>query len=154
VTPRAAGSPAVSRLRLNNDKESDVPLAQWEVERLDAGVTTFLVFAVIAAAFTVGSLVANRMIGAKRRDSYLQLTTYECGEEPEGEAQIDFPTQHYTFAIVFVAVDVLGFILALWGLTFRGANSAWLPVFFAVAFTALAMTGIYYALSGEKRWVV
>ncbi|HTW77011.1 MAG TPA: NADH-quinone oxidoreductase subunit A [Thermoplasmata archaeon] len=121
---------------------------------MEAGVATFLVFAVIATAFGVGSIVANRTLGAKRRRSYLQRTTYECGEEAEGEAQIDFPTQHYTFAIVFVAVDVLGFILALWGLTFRGANSAWFPVFVAVAFTALAMTGIYYALSGEKRWVV
>jgi len=121
---------------------------------MEAGVTTFLVFAVIATAFGVGSIVANRTLGAKRRRSYLQRTTYECGEEAEGEAQIDFPTQHYTFAIVFVAVDVLGFILALWGLTFRGANSAWFPLFVAVAFTALAMTGIYYALSGEKRWVV
>lgn len=121
---------------------------------MEAGVTTFLVFAVIAGAFGVGSLIANQVLGAKRRKSYLQLTTYECGEEPEGEAQIDFPTQHYTFAIVFVAVDVLGFVLALWGLTFRGANSAWLPVFIAVGFTALAITGIYYALSGEKRWVV
>jgi NADH-quinone oxidoreductase subunit A len=121
---------------------------------MDAGVTTFLVFAVVASAFAVGSLIANRTLGARRRRSYLQLTTYECGEEAEGEAQIDFPTQHYTFAIVFVAVDVLGFILALWGLTFRGANSAWFPVFIAVAFTGLAITGIYYALSGEKRWVV
>jgi phosphatidylglycerophosphate synthase len=53
-----------------------------------------------------------------------------------------------------VAVDVLGFILALWGLTFRGVNSSWYPIFIAVGFTALAITGIYYALSGEKRWVV
>jgi len=121
---------------------------------MGAGVVTFLAFAAVAAAFGVGSLVANRMLGAGRRQSYLQLTTYECGEEAEGEAQIDFPTQHYTFAIVFVAVDVLGFILALWGLTFRGPNSAWLPVFVALAFTALAITGIYYALSGEKRWVI
>ncbi len=121
---------------------------------MQAGVTTFLVFVLIAAAFGGGSLIANRMLGAKRRKSYLQLTTYECGEEAEGEAQIDFPTQHYTFAIVFVAVDVLGFLLALWGLTFRGVNSSWYPVFIALAFTALAVTGIYYALSGEKRWVV
>jgi NADH-quinone oxidoreductase subunit A len=121
---------------------------------MDAGVVTFLTFAFIAVAFAVGSIAANRMLGAKRRRSYLQATTYECGEEAEGEAQIDFPTQHYTFAIVFVAVDVLGFVLALWGLTFRGINSGWYPVFIAVGFTALAITGIYYALSGEKKWVV
>ena len=121
---------------------------------MDIGVITFLVFALVATAFGAGSIVANRTLGARRRRSYLQLTTYECGEEAEGEAQIDFPTQHYTFAIVFVAVDILGFLLALWGLTFRGVNSSWYPVFIAAAFTALAITGIYYALSGEKRWVV
>ncbi len=121
---------------------------------MEAGVTTFLVFAVVAALFGGGSILANHILGAKRRRSYLQRTTYECGEEPEGEAQIDFPTQHYTFAIVFVAVDILGFLLALWALTFRSANSAWYPVFIAVGFTALAITGIYYALSGEKKWVV
>ncbi|HXQ93713.1 MAG TPA: NADH-quinone oxidoreductase subunit A [Thermoplasmata archaeon] len=119
-----------------------------------AGIDTFLVFGAIATAFGVGSIIANRMLGAKPRKSYLQLTTYECGEEAEGEAQIDFPTQHYTFAIVFVAVDVIGFVLALWALTFRGGNDTAVAVFVAGAFTLLALAGIYYALSGEKRWVV
>ncbi len=124
---------------------------------MEAGILTFLVFALIAAVFGGVSLVANRWLAAPRRRSYLQGTTYECGEEAEGEAQIDFPTQHYTFAIVFVAVDVIGFFLALWALTFRGyggANSAALPIVVATVFTAVAVTGIYYALSGEKRWVV
>ena len=87
-----------------------------------AGIDTFLVFGAIASAFGIGSIVANRTLGAKSRKSYLQLTTYECGEEAEGEAQIDFPTQHYTFAIVFVAVDVIGFVLALWALDVPGGN--------------------------------
>jgi NADH-quinone oxidoreductase subunit A len=121
---------------------------------MEAGVETFVVFAALATVFGVGSIVANRTLGARPRKSYLQRTTYECGEEAEGEAQIDFPTQHYTFAIVFVAVDVLGFFLALWGLTFRSLASAWWPAFFAFGFAALALTGIYYALSGEKKWVV
>ncbi len=121
---------------------------------MQAGVATFIVFAVVAVVFGGASLLLNRQLGAKRRRSYLETTTYECGEEAEGEAQIDFPTQHYTFAIVFVAVDVLGFLLALWALTFRSVNAALVPVLVAAAFTALAMTGIYYALSGEKRWVV
>ena len=121
---------------------------------MEAGIVTFLAFGAIAAIFGVGSIVANRMLGARARRSYLSRTTYECGEESEGEAQIDFPTQHYTFAIVFVAVDVIGFVLALWGLTFRTVNSSWWPTFIAFGFTGLAMVGIYYALSGEKRWVV
>ena len=121
---------------------------------MEAGVETFLAFVGVAAVFGVGSIIANRMLGAPSRRSYLQRTTYECGEEAEGEAQIDFPTQHYTFAIVFVAVDVIGFILALWGLTFRSLASPMWPTFFAFGFTALALVGVYYALSGERRWVV
>ncbi|HKS59431.1 MAG TPA: NADH-quinone oxidoreductase subunit A [Thermoplasmata archaeon] len=121
---------------------------------MEAGLTTFLVFGAIAAAFGGGSIGLNRLLGARPRRSYLQPTPYECGEEAQGEAQIDFPTQHYTFAIVFVAVDVIGFILALWALTFRTGNDAWLPSLVAFGFAALAIIGIYYALSGEKRWVV
>jgi NADH-quinone oxidoreductase subunit A len=117
-------------------------------------VTLFLVFVGVAVAFGVGSLIANRTLGARPRRSYLQSMTYECGQEAEGEAQIDFPTQHYTFAIVFVAVDVIGFILALWALTFRSLQSNWLPTLFVIGFTGLALVGIYYALSGERRWVV
>jgi NADH:ubiquinone oxidoreductase subunit 3 (subunit A) len=116
--------------------------------------TLFLVFVVLAAIFGVGSVIANRMLGAKPRRAYLQPLTYECGQEPEGEAQIDFPTQHYTFAIVFVAVDVIGFLLALWGLTFRALRTSWGPTLIAFGFTALVLAGIYYALSGERRWVV
>jgi NADH-quinone oxidoreductase subunit A len=118
------------------------------------GVLTFLVFGAVAVAFGVGSILGNRALGARRRRAYLQDLNYECGQEPEGETQIDFPTQHYTFAIVFVAVDIIGFILALWGLNYRTINSGWLPTFVAFGFTALAITGIYYALRGEKRLVV
>ncbi|MGI0052876.1 MAG: NADH-quinone oxidoreductase subunit A [Thermoplasmata archaeon] len=117
-------------------------------------VTLFLVFAAVAVAFGVGSIIANRTLGARPRRAYLQSMTYECGQEAEGEAQIDFPTQHYTFAIVFVAVDILGFLLALWALTFRSLDSSWGPSLIAFAFAALALAGIYYALSGERRWVV
>lgn len=117
-------------------------------------LTLFLVFAGVATLFGVGSIIANRMLGARPRRAYLQPMTYECGQEAEGEAQIDFPTQHYTFAIVFVAVDVLGFILALWGLTFRALQNSWVPTLIVFGFTSLALVGIYYALSGEKRWVV
>jgi NADH:ubiquinone oxidoreductase subunit 3 (subunit A) len=118
-------------------------------------VTIFLVFAAVAVVFGVGSVVANRIMGARPRRSYLQSLTYESGQEPEGEAQIDFPSQHYTFAIVFVAVDIIGFVLALWGLSFRTQfATTWLPTFVAFGFTGLALTGIYYALHGEKRWVV
>jgi NADH:ubiquinone oxidoreductase subunit 3 (subunit A) len=122
---------------------------------LDSGTIGFLVFLGIATAFAVGSIIMNQIFGAKRRYSYLQRTTYECGQEPEGEAQIDFPSAHYVYALVFVAVDVLGFVLALWAVSFRSEVSSW-PTFATIAggFTLIALAGIYYVLRGERSiWV-
>jgi NADH:ubiquinone oxidoreductase subunit 3 (subunit A) len=122
---------------------------------MDTETITFLFFVLVAAAFGGGSILLNRTLGARRRRSYLQLTTYESGQEPEGEAQIDFPSSHYVYALVFVAVDILGFVLALWAVSFRTYVASWLT--FAViagGFTVLALTGIYYVLRGERSvWV-
>lgn len=128
---------------------------------MDAGTESFLVFAAIAVLFGVGSIAANRVLGARRVRSYLQDTTYECGEEAEGSAQVDFPSHHYVFAIVFVAVDVLGFILALWAVSLHALSAPLAPANFWVVpalvvtlFTAFAFVGIYYVLRGEQSlWV-
>ncbi len=122
---------------------------------MDSGTIGFLVFLGIAVGFAIGSIVMNHIFGAKRRYSYLQRTTYECGQEPEGEAQIDFPSAHYVYALVFVAVDILGFVLALWAVSFRSLHVYW-STFATVlgGFTVLALAGIYYVLRGERSlWV-
>lgn len=122
---------------------------------MDSGTLGFLVFIGVSVGFALGSVIMNQIFGAKRKYSYLQRTTYECGQEPEGEAQIDFPSAHYIYAIVFVAVDILGFVLALWAVSFRAFHEAWST--FAVilgGFTLLALAGIYYVLRGERSlWV-
>lgn len=124
---------------------------------MDAGTESYLVFAVIAGVFAVATLVMNRWLGARPVTSYLQDTTYECGEEAEGEAQIDFPSHHYVFAIVFVAVDVMGFILALWAVSLKvlvGLSEWVVPTLIVGLFTVIALIGIYYVLRGEKSlWV-
>jgi NADH:ubiquinone oxidoreductase subunit 3 (subunit A) len=124
---------------------------------MDAGTESFLVFGAIAAVFVVATLILNRLLGAPKTSSYLQGTTYECGEEAEGEAQVDFPSHHYVFAIVFVAVDVLGFLLALWAVSLRamvGASDWVTPAIIICVFTSVALVGIYYVLRGEKSlWV-
>jgi NADH:ubiquinone oxidoreductase subunit 3 (subunit A) len=129
---------------------------------MDAGTESFLVFAAIAVLFGVGSIAANRLLGAKRVRAYLAETPYECGEEAEGSAQVDFPSHHYVFAIVFVAVDVLGFILALWAVSIHAMISCslcdpdvWVvPALVVTLFTSFAFVGIYYVLREEQSlWV-
>ncbi|MCL4324623.1 MAG: NADH-quinone oxidoreductase subunit A [Candidatus Thermoplasmatota archaeon] len=124
---------------------------------MDAGTESFIVFAVIAVIFGVGSIIANRMLGARRVKSYLQDLTYECGEEAEGSAMVDFPTHHYVFAIVFVAVDVLGFLLALWAVSlhyFVKFDEWLIPALVVGVFSCMALLGIYYVLRGEQSlWV-
>ena len=42
-------------------------------------------------------------------------TTYECGSEPLGEADINFHFQYYWYAIVFLVFDIAFMFLAFGG---------------------------------------
>jgi NADH:ubiquinone oxidoreductase subunit 3 (subunit A) len=122
---------------------------------MDSSSEAFLVYAVVATVFVVATIVLNRIFGARKPRTYLQDTTYECGEEAEGEAQVDFPSHHYVFAVVFVAVDVFGFLLALWAVSLQSLVNYWeTTATIAGVFTVIALVGIYYVLRGEKSlWV-
>ena len=122
---------------------------------MDTGAEAFLIYMAIAVVFVVATLILNRMLGARKPRTYLQDTTYECGEEAEGEAQVDFPSHHYVFAVVFVAVDVFGFLLALWAVSLSSLLDYWQTTASIVGvFTVIALIGIYYVLRGEKSlWV-
>ncbi|MFH1328850.1 MAG: NADH-quinone oxidoreductase subunit A [Candidatus Bathyarchaeota archaeon] len=81
-----------------------------------------------------------------------KLSTYECGEIPEGEAMIQFRFQYYMFAIIFVVFDVVSIFLLIWAVS--------LPSLTVIAklqmaiFVGILVTGLSYALKKEaKIWV-
>lgn len=82
----------------------------------------------------------------------IQKETYECGEEPIGEAQIQFHFQYYMFAIIFVAFDLVSIFVILWALVFTGIGET--AKVMLLAFLGVLMVGVTYALKKEETlWI-
>ena len=86
------------------------------------------------------------------RASEEKLTTYECGEDPTGNAWIQFNIRFYVFALIFIVFDVEAVFLLPWAVVFRELGTfAWLEglVFIAILVVALA----YVWRKGDLAWV-
>lgn len=103
---------------------------------------------------TVSGLVGGAMIGAARLlrvrarvDSPLKRRTYECGEEPEGTAWMQFHARYYVVALFFVLFDLEAVFLFPWGVVQRDLGASGLVA--AVVFVGVLMLGWLYALRKE-----
>jgi len=86
------------------------------------------------------------------RPSPEKLTTYECGENPQGNAWIRFNVRFYVFALVFVVFDVEAVFLLPWAVVYREIGLLAFAeglVFLAVLVVALA----YVWRKGDLEWV-
>jgi NADH:ubiquinone oxidoreductase subunit 3 (subunit A) len=77
-----------------------------------------------------------------------KFETYECGEDPMGEAQIQFHFQYYMFAIIFVVFDVLVVFMMAWALVFT--ELSWFAILFMVIFLVILAIAVIYALKKEE----
>ncbi|OPY33047.1 MAG: F(420)H(2) dehydrogenase subunit A [Methanomassiliicoccales archaeon PtaU1.Bin124] len=117
------------------------------------------IFALVAVLIPVVAFLANRFFRPTVH-STLRDTTYECGEEPIGQAQIQFHVQFYIYAIIFVVFDIMTVFLMIWALAFDSfafdstnlLNN--MPLIIATVFTAIMLIGVYYAIKKEKiLWI-
>ena len=109
------------------------------------------IFAVIALAFPAVTFFMSRFFRPTKVTA-LKRETYECGEVPIGEAQIQFRFQFYMFAIIFVVFDVITVFLMIWALNF--ANLSDDAKILMLAFFGLLLVGVFYALKKEERlWI-
>src|SRR6201988_1511582 len=76
------------------------------------------VFLALAVGFASVNLVLWRVLRPSRF-SEEKLTTYECGEEPQGGAWVQFNIRFYVFALLFVIFDVEAVFLLPWAVVFR-----------------------------------
>ena len=116
-----------------------------------------LVFALLGAAFVVGSLLLGRIplrppstdVGSKRE-------IYECGEPTIGPAWLRFDIRFYTVALMFVIFDVEVALLFPWGVVFYDLvveGNGWLAFGEALAFIAILMVGLAYVWArGDIDW--
>ncbi len=109
-------------------------------------------FLVVATLVGLGMVGAGRVLRVvARREEPLKRRPYECGEEPQGVAWMQFHAGYYLVALVFVLFDVEAIFLLPWAVVVRDLGPAGLWT--AVAFVAVLMLGwLYAARKGALEW--
>src|SRR5213594_1907080 len=107
-----------------------------------------VIFAVVALLFPLGTFFATRLFRPDHPTPLKDLT-YECGEVPEGVAQIQFHFQYYMFALIF---DVAAIFLLLWAFALGGLLNSASPVakFSIFLFLGSMFVATQYALKKEE----
>lgn len=112
---------------------------------------TILVFVAVVVVLLGGSLVAWAILRPSRY-SEEKLTTYECGEDPTGNAWIQFNIRFYVVALIFVIFDVEAVFLLPWATVFRELGL--LAYVEGLIFIGILMVGLGYVWKkGDLAWV-
>ena len=119
---------------------------------IDPGWTSAVTYTALSFVVAGGTLVAAKLIRVRStRPSPAQDLTYECGEEPDGEAWIRFHPRYYLVALVFVLFDVEAVFLLPWavGLRHLPAAAVWSMAIFLVV---LLLGWLYAVRKGALKW--
>ena len=112
-----------------------------------------LVFAVLAAALPLGTIIVARAV-QRRRPNPAKLEPYECGIEPSTSAfDTRFSVRYFLIAVLFVVFDVETIFLFPWAVAFRSLGLfglAEMSVFIALVFVAY----VYIWRKGGFDWSV
>ena len=111
-----------------------------------------LVFLGISAMIASGMLIAAWVLRVKAKTQVAsKFDTYECGEEPDGDAWLRFHPRYYLVALVFVLFDVETAFLLPWALGYTDLGLYALVEMFV--FLAILMLGWLYAVrKGALKW--
>jgi NADH:ubiquinone oxidoreductase subunit 3 (subunit A) len=113
-----------------------------------SGILTFLV---VVIGFLAVNLIAWWLIRPSRF-SEEKLTTYECGENPQGSAWIQFNIRFYVFALIFIVFDVEAVFLLPWAVVFRKLGMVAFTE--GLVFIAILAVGLTYVWrKGDLEWV-
>lgn len=117
----------------------------------------YLIMGVLFVLFTffIGKLVAPKKPNPEK------LTSYECGEEPQGNSWIQFNSRFYVIALVFLLFDVeLAFIFP-WATVFSQQQLinadpywGWLSLIEMFIFVGILLIGLVYVWKkGDLNWI-
>ena len=112
-----------------------------------------LAFTGVAVAVAYGTLLAARLLAVKaKRPPRTRELTYECGEEPDGDAWVRFHPRYYVVALVFVIFDVETAFILPWALNLGGSMGQVLLVEMAVFVGVLLLGWAYAVRKGALTW--
>ena len=109
-----------------------------------------LIFFVLGALFVAGGLIASWVL-RPHRPYPGKNASYECGEEPIGNAWVRFNIRFYVIALIFLVFDVEVVFLFPWALVYRQLG---LFAFLEMAvFLVILLVGYAYVWAkGDLDW--
>ena len=78
-----------------------------------------LIFSVLSVILIVVPLMLQHLLSPRMNKSVAKLSSYECGEEIEGSAWVQFNVRFYVIALVFLIFDVEVVLLFPWAVVFK-----------------------------------
>jgi NADH-quinone oxidoreductase subunit A len=119
-----------------------------------------LIFLITGFILVGGTLFVNRLL-APNNPTAEKLTSYECGEEPEGNSWIQFNPKFYVIALVFLLFDVEMVFIFPWATVFGDheiikANPSWgwFSLAEMFAFMIILILGLVYVwVKGDLDWI-
>ena len=116
------------------------------------GFANVLLFMAVALMFLVGSLIFASILRYKGKYSPEKYISYECGENPQGSAWIQFNIRFYVIALIFIIFDVEIIFLLPWAVVFKQLGMfAFLE---GLIFIAILVVGLAYVWAkGDLLWV-
>ncbi|RYU91534.1 NADH-quinone oxidoreductase subunit A [Mucilaginibacter terrigena] len=119
-----------------------------------------LIFLITGIVFIGGLFFVNRLL-APRNPNYEKLTTYECGEEPTGNAWLPFNSRFYVIALVFLLFDVEMVFVFPWATVFGNreilatdARWGWISLTEMFIFLGILILGLAYVWrKGDLDWI-
>lgn len=126
-------------------------IAAWE------NALTFIVTGIV---FVLGGMLTSRLI-APNRPNPEKLSTYECGEEPLGNAWGQFNMRFYVMGLVFLIFDVEILLLFPWASVFtfepllaEARAWGWLALLEVGIFVGILLLGLAYIWAkGDIDWI-
>ncbi|MBC8323100.1 MAG: NADH-quinone oxidoreductase subunit A [Candidatus Marinimicrobia bacterium] len=112
---------------------------------------TIFLFILLGIVLVYVPLLISKII-APKKDTPDKLSTYECGEESEGSAWVQFNIRFYVIALIFLIFDVEVVLLFPWAVVFKELG---LLAFVEMAiFLIILIVGLAYVWKkGDLDWV-
>ena len=109
----------------------------------------------VCFAFFINKLIAPHKPNPEK------LTSYECGEEPTGNAWLPFNSRFYVIALVFLLFDVEMVFIFPWAIVFGSHEIAkadprwgWLALTEMFLFLGILILGLAYVwVKGDLDWI-
>lgn len=109
-----------------------------------------LIFFLLGIVFVIAGLLTSRLLRPSRPYSG-KLSTYECGEEPLGDAWVRFNVRFYVVALIYLIFAVEVVFLFPWALVYRDMGMiAFLEM--AVFLAVLLVGFVYVWAKGDLDW--